>query len=96
MSERGLAKEAVNIAFIGMLLYWAFFTKSGRIFLLIMFLIGAFQGQFYPDMSDIDPNELNSPMGLCIKDARQTWGSEGHVKLIACYNTYAKTYDWTH
>lgn len=42
MSERGLVKDAANIAFWALFLHWLFFTKSGRIAMVLFVLIAVY------------------------------------------------------
>lgn len=89
MTERHLAKDAVNIAFVAMIAYWICCTKSGRICFILLILLGLYHSYCDPDLiTDGDPK---SAFSQCMKEWHSMSGLtidqsiEKQHKINTCY-----------
>lgn len=86
MSERSIANEAMHIGFLAMIVYWVLCTKSGRICLFLLFILGVCQECSAPrGMTETE----DTPIARCRIAAHRIWNdADSQVALQACYDKY--------
>lgn len=96
MDERRLAKDAVDFAFFGMLLYWLVCTKSGRICFLLFFIFCMVHSCMAPD-DTVAQNEIHTRWGQCKLNADKIGNALDRMPRLhaiqECYRLYADDAD---